>query len=269
MAKLSFSTGWGWLKEGTRLFRRQPAVLSFLVFAGFMVTMLLSALIPMAGAVISSLILPAMLLAMYEACRQIDAGQRVAPAVIMTGFRPEVRNRLLLLGVVYAVLLVLNGALIDTSHLQSVQGKAPQQVTDAERSAMQTALLQMAFYMLQLLALAFCAPLIAWKGMGLGKALFYSVAGLFGGLKAMLGMVLSWFGIMLAVLTLAALLTGGSQLGQVLVIWISLHFLVVLYCALYVAYRELFSRTGQGQDSAMAGPTDEPPPERPDEPPAP
>ena len=255
MARLTFSTGWRWLKEGASLFRRQPAVLSFLVFGGFAATMLLGSLNPVIGAMLSSLILPAMLLAMYEACREIDGGRRVAPSVILAGFKPEVRNRLLLLGVVYALLLVINNALIDTSPLQSIQGKTPEQVTEAERGTLQLTMLMMLLYMLQLLALAFCAPLMAWRGMGLGKALFYSVAGLFSGLKAMLDMVLSWFGIMIAVLSLATVFTGRSMLGQVLVIWISLHFLVVLYCGLYVAYRELFSRSGDASEPPSAAPS--------------
>ncbi len=79
-------TGWNWLKEGTALFRKQPAALTTLLFANILISLLISA-VPLLGPLMAMVLIPSFSLAFMKACLMIENGERVTPAVVMTGFQ--------------------------------------------------------------------------------------------------------------------------------------------------------------------------------------
>ena len=79
-------TGWNWLKEGAGLFRKQPAALTTLLFANILVSLLISAF-PLIGAMLAVILIPSFSMAFMKACLMIENGERVTPAVLLTGFR--------------------------------------------------------------------------------------------------------------------------------------------------------------------------------------
>ncbi len=92
-----------------------------------------------------------------------------------------------------------------------------------------------------LLGLSFSAPLIYWKQMPLMKSVFYSVFGVLGALRSFVVMLLTWLVLFIGACMLVAALTGGNlNIAQVIVMWLVLLFVLVLQCALYIAYRQIF-----------------------------
>ena len=51
--------GWLWLRDGFRLWLRNPALLSFAAF-GYLLTLLVASLLPFLGQILATLLMPAM-----------------------------------------------------------------------------------------------------------------------------------------------------------------------------------------------------------------
>ena len=248
MSKLPASAGWLWLKHGFALFRKQPGILTMLLFTNFMISVLIST-IPYIGPQLAVLLIPSLTMAVLQACHLIDQGQRVTPQVMLTGFREPVFKALCKLGLVYVgvslLLTVLANLVIDPAFWRNVTAPVdPNNVSAADRSNMLTFLGLTLLQCLVLLALCFAAPLTYWKSMAPGKATFYSFFAVVGAFKPILLMLFAWFGIFLAAAMAASLIFGNSNAGKVVVIWIMLLFMLELQCAFYASYRQIFGEPG-------------------------
>jgi len=93
-------TGWNWLKEGTGLFRKQPAALTTLLFANILFSLLISA-VPLLGKMVAVVLIPSFSMAFMKACLMIENGERVTPSVLLTGFRQPVVKDLCKVGLIY------------------------------------------------------------------------------------------------------------------------------------------------------------------------
>ena len=78
--------GWAWIIEGFRLWKRNPALLTFLVF-GYWLCLLVVAAIPFVGQVLMSLIMPALALGIYNGCKAVADGRKAGPDILLSGFR--------------------------------------------------------------------------------------------------------------------------------------------------------------------------------------
>ncbi len=88
MTKSSARTGLQWLKEGMRLFFRQPGGLLAILFTTMLGGVLLTAL-PLVGPIL----LPSLIITIMQACQTADRGERITPGVLLTGFRgPEFKT---------------------------------------------------------------------------------------------------------------------------------------------------------------------------------
>ncbi len=68
MNKLPATTGWPWLKQGSALFRKQPAALTTLLFANILFSILISA-VPLLGAMVAVVLIPSFSMAFMKAAR--------------------------------------------------------------------------------------------------------------------------------------------------------------------------------------------------------
>jgi hypothetical protein len=219
MSTFPASTGMQWLKQGMRLFFRQPGGLLAILFATMLAGILLT--LPVVGPIL----LPSLIITILQACRLADQGERIMPSVLLTGFRgPEFKD-LCKLGLVYvAVSLVLTGIiklLIDDETLKVMakslideKGKLTVNIGDVQ-TAFLIAVVQLVIW----LGMIYSAPLVYWQRMKTFKAIFYSVVAVTRDIKA--------FGLMLA----------------------SALCVVILWCALYIGYRHIF-----GEPSTPAAP---------------
>ncbi|MES2148227.1 MAG: BPSS1780 family membrane protein [Pseudomonadota bacterium] len=247
MNRLPARAGLHWLRDGFALFRRQPGVLTMLLFANLLISILVSS-VNMVGPLLAVVLLPSFSMAVLQACSQIQQGQRATLAVLLTGFRKPVLPALCKLGLVYLALSMLLAAgarlAIDPSAIAALSAPidpahAPQ-VNPGDLFAM------LAVSLLQIVAiisLCFAAPLAVWQDMAIGKAIFYSFFAVLRSARVFLAMLLAWFGLYLMLAVLTLLVLGERNAGIVALTWLMLMFMLVLQCAIYVGYRQIFEPT--------------------------
>jgi hypothetical protein len=250
MEKLPAATGWQWIKDGFTLFRKQPAELSTL-FLSYMFLMMIVTIIPLLGQLLPLVLVPVFSMAFMQACVQVEKGQRVYPNLLLTGFRSPAFKTLLILGVLYvlaATAAIGASALIDGGVFWNVMtGTERVDAKTVQGSGITLAmLLAAALYTPAAMAFWFAAPLVAWQGMGLGKALFFSFYAVKRAGRAFLLYALGWsaIGVVLPLLisTLLGKLTGSPLLMMMVLLPMSIVLTVVMYCSFYPTYTTLFGK---------------------------
>ena len=104
--RLPLQRGWGWIADGLRLWRRNPAVLIFATFT-YMLTLLVLGSIPLIGQVIAYLLMPVMSLGVLNTCRAIDEGRKVGPDILFSGFKSNVAQLVAIGGIYLAASIVV------------------------------------------------------------------------------------------------------------------------------------------------------------------
>lgn len=246
MTNMPAITGWNWLKEGTGLFRKQPAALTTLLFANILFSLLISA-VPLLGKMVAVVLIPSFSMAFMKACLMIENGERVTPAVLLTGFKKPVIVDLCKIGLIYLgaslLLTMLTKVAIDPAFWQQVSQpvdpNAPPRVHASDLLAM------IGIFILDvavLIALAFAAPLTYWQKMSLGKATFYSFFAVLKNARVFIVLLMAWFAIFFGVCFIVALVLGGSSLARVAIMWLIFLFVLLLQCAMYAGYRQIFGK---------------------------
>lgn len=244
MNRLPANTGWLWITQGFALFRKQPAVLTMLLFANLLVSLTVSA-VPLVGPMLAMVLIPSFSIAVMQACALIGQGQTVTPGVLLTGFRQPAFRRLCKLGLIYlaiAVVLTLLMTLLVSPDLWK-QLAAPIDARGKQTINASDLLTVMLIFLLQsvaLMAMCFAAPLTYWQKMAPGKATFYSVFGVIGAIRPFMVMLLAWFGMFFGACILVTLLLGESKAGRIAIIWVMLQFMLLLQCAIFASYRQIF-----------------------------
>lgn len=263
MGKLPASTGWQWFKQGFVLFRQQPGILTMLLFANLLITLVISS-VPAIGPPLAAILIPSLSIAVMKACSEIEQGRRVAPRVILTGFQQPGLRALCKLGLVYLgvslVLTLLAKFMIDPEVMNQMAGPAsqaaaapataagtaatpggaPAPLPPAQVDTLLTVLMLQLLALIALVALSFSAPLTYWQKMPTGKATFYSVFAILGAIKPVIVLLLSWFGMLMTVGIIVLVIFGNASAGRVVLAWIVLLFALQLQCALYASYRQIF-----------------------------
>lgn len=243
-ARLPARSGWDWVKQGAALFRKQPGVLTALLFINLMLSVMLG-VIPVVGPMAGVVLIPSLSMAILQACALIALDQRVNLTVLATGFRKPAVVALCKLGLIYLgvslLLTVLIHFSIDDDFMKQfaapIDPKTGPLINPADLATMfGITLLQVATIIL----LCFAAPLVAWQGMSAGKATFYSFFAVLGAARAFLVMLLSWFAIFFVVLMVIVMVFGSSDIGRVVIMWVGLMFVLLLQCAIFAAYRQIF-----------------------------
>jgi hypothetical protein len=247
------ATGWQWLKQGSGLFRKQPAALITLLFANILVSVMLSAL-PWVGPMLVAVLIPAFSMSFMKACVMIDNGVRVTPVVLLTGFRKPAFAALAKVGLIYLgvslVLALLARYAIDPMIVDQMQSPVdPKNAPPVPASSLLTILAIFMLQMAALMALSFAAPLTYWQKMGLGKATFYSFFAVVRNLRVFAVLLLSWCAIFLGMGMLTALIFGGGDMWRVVTLWMVFLFALLLQCSMYVGYRQIF---GKPEDAEAA-----------------
>jgi hypothetical protein len=254
MNNMPAMTGWAWLKQGASLFRKQPAALTALLFANILISIAISA-VPVLGPLLAVVLIPSFSVAFMRACLMIENGARVTPAVLLTGFRKPAVGPLCKIGLIYLVVSVLLALLakvvIDAEFWEQVA--AQQADPKTLRVAASDVLAMLGVFLLDLgaiMSLSFAAPLTYWQKMGPGKATFYSFFAVVKSARVFLVLLLAWFGLFFAVCFMVALVLGGADVARVVIMWVIFLFILLLQCAMYAGYRQIFGKP----DDAGAGP---------------
>lgn len=253
MEKIPANIGINWIRQGFAIFRKQPAELAML-FLLYMLLMFSLSLIPLIGQLLPLLLVPVFSTAFMQACVHIEAGKKVLPNVLLTGFRSPALGTLLRLGSLYllaALIAIAASSLVDDGmfwKLMSGQITADEEklpMTDLPLAMLVAGLVYTPFAM----AFWHAAPLAAWQRMGLFKAVFYSFFAVRRCGMAFLAYGLAWIVIGIAlpafVSAVLALLLGKTLVTVMLLTPLSVILTIVMYCSFYPTYVEVFGRPEQ------------------------
>ena len=78
--------GWGWVRTGFALFRKNPAMWAFLVFSYIMLMQLLG-MIPVMGWLAATVLIPVFSASFMIVSRELDVGQKLRVGLLFSGFR--------------------------------------------------------------------------------------------------------------------------------------------------------------------------------------
>ena len=248
MEKLPAITGWIWVKEGFAIFRKQPAELSTLFFA-YMFLMLGVGIIPVIGQLLPLILVPLFSMTFMHACAYVKAGKRVYPNLLLVGFRSPAKRTLIKLGTLYlvaAIVAIGASSLIDGGVFwQAITGQIVLDADTVRGSSMTSAMFFAALvYIPAAMAFWYAAPLIAWQGMGVGKAIFYSFFAVRRAGKAFLIYGLAWVSIGMIfpviVSSILGILLNSASASIFILLPLSLVLTVIMYCSFFPTYTHLF-----------------------------
>ncbi|MDB5959509.1 MAG: hypothetical protein JWP59_803, partial [Massilia sp.] len=215
------------------------AALTTLLFANVLFVLMLHA-IPLLGQFVAVLLIPSLSMALMQGCLMIENKQRVALPVLLTGFRKPLIFTLLKIGVAYLAVVV-----ITTLPGLLVLGDAVMrrtQMTSANIGGGQALILMLCslVQIFALVALSFAAPLATWQKMAPLKALFYSFFAVWRSARVFVVMLMAWLGLFVLVSIIPRFLLGNSMVGFVVMAWIGFLFILLLQCAMFASYRQIF-----------------------------
>lgn len=244
MDKLTAREGWEWVKRGFGLFRKQPLGLASLFFGYLLVTFWLG-LVPFVGKLLSYMLVPFFTVAFMQGCANAEQGKPVRPGLLLTGFRSPAFPSLVRLGLVYlgmAVVAISASTMIDGGMLvQVLLRQVEPDSAEAKASSLGAAILFTGFtQLIGFVMLAFSGPLIHWKQMTAGKAVFYSVFGIINATKPFMVFALAWFGISAIISQLLFLVLGGSAMWRAVLVPMSLLYTITAFCSFFAIYCRLF-----------------------------
>ena len=244
-----------WVKQGFRAFFKRPLAFAAL-FATFMFSVFLLALVPMFGALILLALLPLVSLGFMIATRTALDGGMPTARVFVEPLRTSKaqRNAMIQLGVVYALAtfaVMWLSDLVDGGAFEALMDSMPGSQTSPDAVAAKLAApglalgLLLRFGLAGLLAVPFWhAPaLVHWDGHGCAKALFSSTLACWRNRGAFTVYSAVWFALIVAfgmVGSLVFALLGQAQLFAVAAVPLSLVFTTVFYVSLYFTFADCF-----------------------------
>jgi hypothetical protein len=248
MEKLPAITGWIWLKQAIALFRKQPLEMSTL-FLACLFLMLVIDIVPVLGQLLTIVLMPMFSMTFMQACLHIEQGKKVTPALLLYGLKLPSRRKLLLLGALYlltATLAIGASALVDGGQLWRILSSTQQASAEAMQGTnlSQSVLLSGLVSIPALMAFWYAAPLVGWRGMSVGRALFYSFFAVKRNGKAFVVFGLAW----LVISGFLPVFIGGLVtllLGKIIaisVVMLLLLFLLplIMWCSFYPTYTSVF-----------------------------
>lgn len=235
--------GWAWLKEGALLWRRNPALLTFLAF-GYLLILLVISLFPLIGQPIASLLMPVISLGVLNGCRAVDAGRKVGPEVLLSGFKSNV-PALVTIGGIYLVatlLVLLLTSLVDGGALLAMMSGQVSEEAAADPALNVGLLTALALSTPVLMAYWFAPILAGWWGLSAPKAMFFSYYACLRNWRPFLAYAL---GLMLFGAFLPALVIGvaglvSPMLATLLSLPLPLILIPIVFASFYVNAREIF-----------------------------
>lgn len=252
--RLAARQGLRWVGEGFRIFFAAP-VAQLLIDLAFLLAVMLLLAVPVVGMAIAWVLFPALLVGPQGAARA--ASRRAAPTAefLLSGFREHFPRQLQLGGVYLAAMIAVLAATVPADGGQFARAMAGQvklDPSDLRNPALLEAMLIGAGLQTAALSALWFAPLlVAWHGLAVPKAVFFSAAAVLINWRAFFAYAIALaavFALLLFVaLNLAVLLTGAGAAVPVnavlfAVLWSSLP---VGFASSYLSYRDVFGVPAQ------------------------
>ncbi|HTN48957.1 MAG TPA: BPSS1780 family membrane protein [Burkholderiaceae bacterium] len=242
---LPAAAGWGWLREGLSLYRRQAFAFTALVILYSMALMVI-ANVPLVGLPLAAILVPFGTVGITAAGRDAERNVVPLPSLLLAGFKGPQRNALLRLGMIHAGLVVLMSMLTalfaqdELANWKVVDGQLdPASVAaNVPWDAIAAAVL---VYTPILMLTWFSPLLIAWHRYTVGKAMFFSLFACWRNRWPflVLGVALAALVFSLSWLTsiILNLLSVSAQVGSMMLAPVALLLTSVAYSTQYPIYR--------------------------------
>lgn len=246
-AILPIASGWFWIKDGFKLFKRQPMAMFFWsLMTGFFITV--SYLIPLFGQMALIAGTPILTFITLSACRNIAGGRPMLLPMWLAPLRDaSTRKRLFGLGLAYLVCCLAGGFLATLPFLDTLMSAINTEGAIDETAliyAMRGPFITFALLYVLISALFWHAPaLIGWHRIKITQALFFSMVACWRNKWPFLAYGASWAAIFFAVQTTGSLLTAlgiSPNVAQIVLTPINIVVAAVLYCSFYPAYVSVF-----------------------------
>lgn len=245
---LPAGAGLSWLREGMRLFGRQPIGLPAMVVL-YLMMLIVPALLPVVGIAVSGVLAPFASVGLLGACRDVAEGRMPTPLAFAQPFRPTpTRLQMLRLGIINAILLLVVATLAMLLTPEPPAGEVPQSLQDVP---LQSLLVQLLLY-LPVMALMWFAPVLCgWHGIPPAKAMFGSVVACWRNMGAMLvfgvASALLTLGVSVAAVMLLTSLISSQQVLSIVVAPLALILMTIVQASLYPMYRSVFVDAARGE----------------------
>jgi len=237
---LPAGAGLRWLREGMRLFGRQPIGLPAMVVL-YLLMLLAPALLPIVGIAISGVLAPFASVGLLTACRDVAEGRMPTPLAFAQPFRPTpAREQMLRLGIINAILLLIVATLA-ALFVPEPGGEAPQSLPELPLSSL---LVQFALY-LPVMAMMWFAPVLAgWHAIAPAKAMFGSVVACWRNVGPLLIFAVAagvlTLGVSVGAVMLLSSLISSRELLSMLMALLALILMTIVQASLYPMYRSVF-----------------------------
>lgn len=242
--------GWAWIFDGFSLWRRNPALITFLVF-GCSLSLLLIAAVPLIGQVIMSLVMPALSLGIFNGCKAVAERRKVGPDILFSGFRQNLPELVKIGGIYLAGTLAVMGiSLLIDSEMNTKLSKAMLGRTGwgeaLDDPTFTLALLVASIGSTPLMMAYWFAPLLAgWGRVPAAKALFFSFIACMRNWRAFLTYGIGLLIIALGAGLLIAILELVSPLLALLpALAFPVIFIPVIFASFYANALDVFERIG-------------------------
>lgn len=246
-----------WVRQGIRTFWRQPLAFTGLFFL-FMASVSVLSMVPLIGAALALLALPAATLGLMVATEQAASGKFPMPTVLMVAFRAgqQRMKAMLTLGALYAVsfLLVMGlSALVDGGGFAKVYlANAPITPEVVNAADFQMAMWLATVLYIPLSMLFWHSPaLVHWHGVPPVKSMFFSAVACWRNLGAFAVYLLAWAGVFVAgatvILTISSAIGGADFTGAVLMPG-ALLMAAMFFTSVYFSVKDCFDLPSPGSE---------------------
>lgn len=246
---LAPKTGLLWIRQGIRLFLRQPLAMSGLFFM-FMAVLSIASLIPLIGSVLALVMLPAATLGLMAASKEAEHGKFPMPVILATAFRAgrQRARAMMVLGALYAVCFM---AVLGTSALMD-EGEFAQLYLfggPIDEELVSDPDFQLAMWVAALLyapmsLLFWHAPaLVHWHEVPPLKSLFFSAMACWKNKGAFFLYALGWFLILISaglIVALSTSLLGNPAVAATIMLPLSLVLAAMFFSSVYGTFRDCF-----------------------------
>lgn len=220
---IALRDGWTWFHQGFARYRRNPVLMAFWVMAYWTLLGLLG-LIPVLGDLFVAALAPVLLIGVLAGCRALDQAPTPPFTVLFSGFGARLQplmglgalHFLLTIGALALTAIGDGGALLHYL-ARGTLGEPDMAMPAPEQLSLLGLSLALLAYLPIMLAFAYAPLLIAWRGFGLSKALFFSLVGSWRAWRGLLGFLsaIMAYGVLLPSLAMMLLSALGIDAALV------------------------------------------------------
>lgn len=242
--QLPMQRGWGWLRDGLTLWRSSPALLSFLAF-GYILILLVISIFPLIGQPIASLLMPVLSLGVLNGCRSIEAGRKVGPDILFSGFKSNLPS-LITIGGIYLIaslLVLLITSLFDGGGLlKAMTGSKVDEAAAGDPSFLVALLVAVTLSTPVVMAYWFAPLLAGWWKLTAPKAMFFSFYACLRNWRPFLAYAIGLliFGGLLPGIVIGVVGLVSPMLATLLSIPLPLILIPVVFASFYTSARDVF-----------------------------